>query len=117
MHINFFHIIYLCRTHRQALIDIYHIFQLIWLSNNFLNWQQQRKLQQKKTPKKDIDKPSIDHNDSLLKKNGIDEPFLDDLIKFAKKEKVEIPDIKDDSDRVNIVLPVLAHLAQKKICY
>ena len=69
----------------------------------------------KKTPtKKDVDKPSINLNDSLLKKNGIDEMALVDLIKFAKKEKVEIPDNADDSDRVNIVLPVLAHLAQRE---
>ena len=74
-----------------------------------------KKTSTKKTPpKKNIDKPSIGLNDSLLKKNGIDELSLDDLIKFARKEKVEIPDIKDDSDRVNIVLPVLAHLAQKE---
>ena len=74
-----------------------------------------KKTSTKKTSsKKDIDKPSIGINDSLLKKNGIDELSLDDLVKFAKKEKVEIPDIIVDSDRVNIVLPVLAHLAQKE---
>ena len=74
-----------------------------------------KKTSTKKTSsKKDIDKSSIGLNDSLLKKNGIDELSLDDLIKFAKKEKVEIPDIKDDTDRVNIVLPLLAHLAQKE---
>ena len=90
-------------------------FNLYGLSNNFLKLATTKKTSTKKTPpKKDIDKPSIGHNDSLLKKNGIDELSLDDLIKFAKKEKVEIPDIKDDSDRVNIVLPVLAHLAQKE---
>ena len=36
------------------------------------------------------------------------------LLKFAKKEKVEIPESTDESDRVNIVLPVLANLAQKE---
>ena len=70
----------------------------------------------KTTSKKDVnDKLSPSkQEDSLLKKNGIDEMSLDDLIKFAKKAKVDIPDVTDESERVNIVLPVLAHFAQKE---
>ena len=64
--------------------------------------------------KKVTEKSSATLNDSLLKKSGIDELGFEDLLKFAKKEKVEIPDTADESDRVNIVLPVLAHLAQKE---
>ena len=66
------------------------------------------------TSKKVTEKSSATLNDSLLKKSGIDELGLEDLLKFAKKEKVEIPNTTDESDRVNIVLPVLAHLAQKE---
>ena len=57
---------------------------------------------------------SSGQEDSLLKKNGIDEMSLDDLIEFAKKTKVEIPEVTGESERVNIVLPVLAHFAQKE---
>ena len=57
---------------------------------------------------------SSGQEDSLLKKNGIDEMSLDDLIEFAKKAKVEIPEVTGESERVNIVLPVLAHFAQKE---
>ena len=66
------------------------------------------------TSKKVTEKSSATINDSLLKKSGIDELGFEDLLKFAKKEKVEIPESTDESDRVNIVLPVLAHLAQKE---
>ena len=57
---------------------------------------------------------SSKQEDTLLKKNGIDEMSIDDLIKFAKKAKVDIPDVTDESERVNIVLPLLAHFAQKE---
>ncbi len=68
----------------------------------------------KTTIKKDTSEKSQNISiDSLLKKNGIDDMSLDDLIKFAKKEKVEISEDTDLDDRVNIVLPILAHLAQK----
>ena len=74
-----------------------------------------RKTSTKKTTiKKDTSEKSQNISiDSLLKKNGIDDMSLDDLVKFAKKEKVEISEDTDLDDRVNIVLPVLAHLAQK----
>ena len=74
-----------------------------------------RKTSTKKTTiKKDTSEKSQNISiDSLLKKNGIDDMSLDDLVKFAKKEKVEISEDTDLNDRVNIVLPVLAHLAQK----
>lgn len=52
-------------------------------------------------------------DESLLKKNGIDEMSLDELIKFAKKEKVDFPENIDETERVNVVLPVLAHFAQE----
>tara|TARA_B100000902_G_C27262533_1_gene891637 strand:+ start:227 stop:1609 length:1383 start_codon:yes stop_codon:yes gene_type:complete len=52
-------------------------------------------------------------DESLLKKNGIDEMSLDELLKFAKKEKVDFPENIDETERVNVVLPVLAHFAQK----
>ena len=65
--------------------------------------------------KETTNKPSASrHDESLLKKNGIDEMPLDDLIKFAKKSKVNIPDNADESERVSIVLPLLAHFAQKE---
>ena len=50
-----------------------------------------RKTSTKKTTiKKDTSEKSQNISiDSLLKKNGIDDMSLDDLVKFAKKEKVE----------------------------
>ena len=71
----------------------------------------------KKTPsKKDaIDNLSSSKQDGgILKKNGIDEMALEELIKFAKKSKIDIPENIDESERVSIVLPILAHFAQKE---
>ena len=71
----------------------------------------------KKTPsKKDaIDNLSSSKQDGgILKKNGIDEMALEELIKFAKKSKIDIPENIDESERVGIVLPILAHFAQKE---
>ena len=53
-------------------------------------------------------------DESLLKKNDIDEMSIEELIKFAKKEKVDFPENTDEADRVSIVLPILAHFAQKE---
>tara|TARA_B100000927_G_scaffold263020_1_gene234287 strand:+ start:1908 stop:3290 length:1383 start_codon:yes stop_codon:yes gene_type:complete len=53
-------------------------------------------------------------DESLLKKNDIDEMSIEELIKFAKKEKVDFPENTDEAERVSIVLPILAHFAQKE---
>ena len=53
-------------------------------------------------------------DESLLKKNDIDEMSIEELIKFAKKEKVDFPENTDESERVSIVLPILSHFAQKE---
>ena len=93
-----------------------HYFLNQRFQNKFLKLATTKKTTTKKTStKKEVGEKSSKsiQDESLLKKNGIDEMSLDELLKFAKKEKVDFPENIDETERVNVVLPVLAHFAQK----
>ena len=73
----------------------------------------------KKTPIKKKEKgnspiPELKADVGVLKRHGIDDMSLEEVIKFAKKSGVEYLTDVDTKDRVNVVLPVLSHFAQEE---
>ena len=58
--------------------------------------------------------PELKADAGILKRHAIDDMSLEEVIKFAKKSGVEYLTDVDIKDRVNVVLPVLSHLAQEE---
>ncbi|MEC7921183.1 MAG: transcription termination factor Rho [Chloroflexota bacterium] len=67
--------------------------------------------------KKDAEtkEPSVSTSDvGILKRHGVDDMSVDEVVKFAEKSGVSYLPDSDMNDRVSVVLPVLSHFAQEE---
>tara|TARA_A100001037_G_scaffold306494_1_gene352046 strand:+ start:19404 stop:20795 length:1392 start_codon:yes stop_codon:yes gene_type:complete len=67
--------------------------------------------------KKDTEtkEPSVSTSDvGILKRHGVDDMSVDEVVKFAEKSGVSYLPDSDMNDRVSVVLPVLSHFAQEE---
>ena len=59
--------------------------------------------------------PSVSTSDvGILKRHGVDDMSVDEVVKFAEKSGVSYLPDSDMNDRVSVVLPVLSHFAQEE---